>query len=323
MWMTLYLTCGQTTLTPVYYYTKNFVVIIDQEFWRNKDPVLPRYALIWFTDGSRAGSGTGSGIHGIRPERSFSFSLGKFATVFQNEIYAILQCACENIRRAYRNKRILIFSDSQAALKALNSPKVASRLVVECTDALSALADRNKVTLMWVPGHCVILCNETADKLARQGAAKPLLGPEPALGIPKCSAREAIKNWTECQHSTTWNNLPCHKNGKLFINGPCKKKADGLIKLSRNQLRSVAFLTGHAPVRMYLNIMGLFEGDLTCKFCGSETETVQRIICGCEALARQRYKIFGKMFVEPRDISMAPLKDLCLFIRGTGIMYQC
>jgi hypothetical protein len=78
------------------------MVITDQEFWRHKDPELPGDALIWFTDGSRADSGTGSGIHGIRPERSFSFSMGKFATVFQTEIYAILQCACENIRRAYR-----------------------------------------------------------------------------------------------------------------------------------------------------------------------------------------------------------------------------
>jgi hypothetical protein len=44
-------------------------------------------------------------------------------------------------------------------------------------DALSALASHNEVTLMWVPGHCGILGNEKADELARQGAAKPLLGP--------------------------------------------------------------------------------------------------------------------------------------------------
>jgi hypothetical protein len=135
-------------IIPVYYHTKNFMVIIDQEFWRNKDPVLPGDALILFTDESRADSGTGFGIHGIRPERSFSFSLGKFATVFQTEIYAILQCACENIRRAYRHKRILNFSDSQAALKALSSPKLTSRQVAECLDFLSALANRNEVTLM-------------------------------------------------------------------------------------------------------------------------------------------------------------------------------
>ena len=99
-------------------------------------PSVPSDALIWFTDGSRANSGTGSGIFGIRPNRSLNFPLGKFATVFQTEIHAILQCACENIRRAYKHKRILIFSDSQAALKVLSSPEVTSGLVAECLDAL-------------------------------------------------------------------------------------------------------------------------------------------------------------------------------------------
>jgi hypothetical protein len=110
--------------------------------------VFPEDALNWFTDGSRANSRTGSGIFGIRTTRSFSFPSGKFATVFQTEIYAILQCACENIRRDYKHKRILIFSESQAALRALSSPKVTSGLVAECLDALSALACLNEVTLI-------------------------------------------------------------------------------------------------------------------------------------------------------------------------------
>jgi hypothetical protein len=68
---------------PVYYHSKIFSVIIDRDYWRNKDPVFPEDALIWFTDGSRANSGTGSGIFGIRTNRSFSFPLGKFATSFK------------------------------------------------------------------------------------------------------------------------------------------------------------------------------------------------------------------------------------------------
>jgi hypothetical protein len=137
---------------PVYNYSKTFNVIIDMDYWRNKDPVLPKDALIWFTDGSRTDLGTGSGIYGLKPNKRYSFSLGKFASVFQTEIYAILLCAYENIRRAYKNRRILIFSDSQAALKALSGSKVISRLVEECQEALSALVTLNEVTLVCVPG---------------------------------------------------------------------------------------------------------------------------------------------------------------------------
>jgi ribonuclease HI len=250
--------------TPTYCFSKIFTITIDWDLWGKKDPVFPEGALIWFTDGSRANSGMGSGIFGLKPSRSLSFHLGKFATVFQAEVNAILQRAHGNIRRAYKNKRIFIFSDSQAALKALSSLKVTSALIVECLDALSALTCLNEVTLVWVPGHQGILGNEDADKLARQASAMPLLGPESALGIPKCLAREAIKNWTENQHYNAWKNLPGHRNGKLFIGRPCKKKADDLLKLGRHQPKMVvAILTGHAPLKGHLYIMGLLDGDPT------------------------------------------------------------
>jgi hypothetical protein len=85
----------------------------------------------------------------------------------------------------------------------------------------------------------------------------------------------------------------------------------------------VAILTGQAPVRRYLNIMGLFDGDPTCRFCRMETERVQHIICCCEALARQRYNVFGRLIAEPKDTSTASVRDLCLFIRGTGLLKLC
>ena len=85
----------------------------------------------------------------------------------------------------------------------------------------------------------------------------------------------------------------------------------------------VAILTGHAPVRRHLYIMGLFDGDPTCRFCRMEVETVKHIICCCEALACQRYNVFGKLIVEPKDISTASVRDLCLFIRGTRLLNPC
>jgi hypothetical protein len=112
-----------------------------------------------------------------------------------------------------------------------------------------------------------------------------------------------------------------HRHGNLFIEKPCKKRADDLLKLSRHLLRlTVAIFTGHAPVRGHLYIIRLFDRDPTCRFCRKETETVQYIICCCETLAGQRYNVFGNLFVEPKEISTASVRDLCLFIKGTGLL---
>jgi hypothetical protein len=143
-------------------------------------------------------------------------------------------------------------------------------------------------------------------------------------GIPKCSGREAIKNWTETQHLRAWIDLPGLRHGKLFVDRTCKKRAEYLLKLGRHQLKmATAIYTGHAPVRGHLFTMGLFDGDPICGFCGMETETVQHIICCCEALARQRYNVFGILTVEPKYISTASIRDLCLFTRGAGLLRLC
>ncbi len=83
-----------------------------------------------------------------------------------------------------------------------------SRLVAECQDALLALANRNEVTLIWIPGHQGIPGNEETDRLARQASAALPLVPQPTLGISKCLAREAIKNWTKLQHLNKWIHMP-------------------------------------------------------------------------------------------------------------------
>jgi hypothetical protein len=97
-----------------------------------------------------------------------------------------------------------------------------------------------------------------------------------------------------------------------------------MLKLSRHQLRMiVAFLTGHDPLKKHLNTMSLFHGNPDCRFCKMETEIMYHIICCCEVLACQHYNFFGKFFVEPKDISMSSLKDLCLFVRDIGLMILC
>jgi hypothetical protein len=135
---------------------------------------------------------------------------------------------------------------------------------------------------------------------------------------------KAIKKWTEHQHLRTWKDMPGCRHSKLFTSRLCKKRVDDLLKLNRHQLKlAVAFLTGHTTVRRHLLTIGLFNEDPSCRFCGMETETAQHIICSCEPLSRQRYSVFGKPLVEPREISTASVRDLCLFIRVSGLLGLC
>jgi len=56
-------------------------------------------------------------------QRRLSISLGKYATVFQAEIYAVLACAYEIQTNVTSGKYVSICSDSQVALKALQATK--------------------------------------------------------------------------------------------------------------------------------------------------------------------------------------------------------
>jgi hypothetical protein len=64
--------------------------------------------------------------------RRLSFSLGRYATVFQAEIYAILACIYEIQFQNRSKKYVSICSDSQAALKALRTVRTTSPLVYQC-----------------------------------------------------------------------------------------------------------------------------------------------------------------------------------------------
>ena len=94
----------------------------------------------------------------------------KYCTVFQAEVFAILNCAQKELEKGKHGKRILILTDSQSALKALSSYQVKSKLVWDCLNSLIALSSCNSLELRWVLEHQGIQGNEKADQLAKKGA---------------------------------------------------------------------------------------------------------------------------------------------------------
>jgi len=97
-------------MRPAYNFEPQYrVTMLRREDWTKATGAPPAVkGLIWFTDGSKMREGTGAGVYGQSVGRRLSFSLGRYATVFQVEIYAILACAYEiQSQNRYRNTYLL------------------------------------------------------------------------------------------------------------------------------------------------------------------------------------------------------------------------
>ncbi|XP_014287016.1 uncharacterized protein [Halyomorpha halys] len=96
----------------------------------------------------------------------------------QAEVFAINVCAQNLIKEGMRERLITIYTDSQAAIYALDNYATRSKLVEECKANLNSLSLANKVWVEWVPGHKGIKGNERADYLPRKGSEYIPLTPD-------------------------------------------------------------------------------------------------------------------------------------------------
>jgi ribonuclease HI len=125
-----------------------WVTMLTREDWsKGTGTPLAVKGLVWFTDGSKTKGGTGAGVCGHSVRRRLSFPLGRYATVLQAEIYAILACVHEIKSHNRSEKHASICSDSQAALKALQVVRTTSLLVQECQKALNDISAWHAVAL--------------------------------------------------------------------------------------------------------------------------------------------------------------------------------
>lgn len=276
---------------------KSFSVVIPpRDDWKDGSRPLQPCESEWYTDGSKGEKGTGAGILGVQDGVGIVVPMGMFPTVFQAEVTAIMECAVYNLNRGITDRNISIFSDSQAALRALDSCTFTSRLVWDCLIAVSLLGMKNNVTLCWVPGHSGIEGNEVADRLANDGASAPFVGPSPFCGVSRAQANYAIMSWARERHSKRWAELPLLRVSKLSLSSPSVKVASELLRLGRSELRLVVgLITGHGHLRKHLSRMGIYTGDPVCRKCGISEETADHLLYDCIGLCEVRAATLGTM----------------------------
>ena len=96
-------------------------------------------------------------------------------------------------------KYIKILSDSQAAIKALNSPIIKSKSVLNALEYMENLAlNVNHLTLAWIKAHVGTEGNEQADMAAKEETAGGANTSKINAPIPWQIVKNKIQDYTTC-----------------------------------------------------------------------------------------------------------------------------
>jgi ribonuclease HI len=299
-------------------FTKHFEVIIKD---RNSIFDFDNFnnSIVCYTDASKSNDGVGAGIYCTNLNIKQKIKIIDNSTVFQAELYAIIKCVEMLFDMSLVNNEIIIATDSQAALKAIMAYKISSRTVFECITALNKLGLKNKICLMWTPGHSGISGNETADELAREASIQDGV----PLDVPFSDSlwKHDINRWTILKHKKLWNELPRLKVSKIFLKVD-DKRTNELLSFCRNDLRLlIGLFTGHFRLNKYLFDIGI-SADSTCRFCHNSDETSSHLIFECQNLKNLRMKCFGSDLLTKESIKNIKYSNFVSFIKGSGLNEQ-
>lgn len=248
-----------------------------------------------------------------------SLSTGTYATVHQSELFAISELCDNDLLKSGTDKDIFICSDSQSAIEAIRSPLVSSKMVLECKTRLNELGKDNKVTVLWVPGHEGIPGNEKADDLARSGADKQFIGPEPKFGISMTTRKHIVKEWLHKTHQKVWSEYEGARHTKIFLGTLSREVSKSIINLSRSDIkRVVEAVTNHCGLNKYLF-------DINCKdspmcLCNHAKKTGSHIISDCPRYRYIRRSTLGKPELDAAELKLQSMdiNDLATFLRKTN-----
>jgi hypothetical protein len=186
----------------------------------------------------------------------------------------------------------IIFTDSQAAIKAIAKPRQQSgqqiiKAILNIIDDIHKIKPDFQIHLEWVPGHTGITGNEKADQAAKIAAATNTSEREAKM---KSVQNREIKTEISKGWQTEWNKG--QENARRLRKMSRRTKTDTGVKIYQ-QLKSrkhIAWITRlrteHCSLNKYLHRQNSVD-DPYCE-CRDEFETISHYLLRCELFERER-----------------------------------
>ena len=264
----------------------------------NSDPT----SIVIYTDGSRhkargcRRTGAGYVVHHLAtPIHRGLLGLGKRAGVYDAEMFA-LASASASLPNLIANlpevKHILLFSDNQAALRAIDNlsdhpAQCASIIFRKHVDAILA-NPALRITLSWVPGHNGFAGNEEADSLAKEAVRldPPILHSTVSWALERAKSK-SLKLWRQ-----DWQSLPHTNLAAIALRKPPSLNLSKFHKEYGGprhvHTRIIQTITGHGFIGEYYSRF-LPDIPAECPCETTDTQTRSHILTDCPLLEEHRH----------------------------------
>ena len=285
----------------------------DKQYNVNKDSLItgePTFQKVCcYTDGSKFQQKVGWGFHinitNDLNDKEIIEDCGRLndeSSVFQAEIMAIIK-ATMAIEKLTTKVEWHFYCDNQGAVKTLDNPEVNTKLVWDCSKALSELGTRSKVTLHWVKAHVGHPGNERADTLAKKGTTLTELETIP---VPRSYLNLILNETLESKWNQRWNCSKDYRQTKLWFPEIQVHRSENLMKLNRIEFgKAVQTISGHAYLRYHQHKWDPSIPE-QCRFCEFPREDAQHIVQDCPYFSKARENATGYTCMVPVSLATLP-----------------
>ena len=215
----------------------------------------------------------------------------------------------EALKLAYREhsirgtlvKKVIVFSDSQAALKRAQTDKIgpgqalAKEIIAQATKLVESGV---RVILRWVPSHIGIEGNEKADMIAKKAAENGLAAPENRY----CSLSHITRlvKSRKLLETKEWLKDRISKRKRLGNTNtytlPEKLKVDPQIYAIRRPIATRFFQLklGHAITAVYLFRIKKRDSK-SCWWCGAANQDIDHLLFLCKKWRDERKELYQEL----------------------------
>ncbi|XP_039962482.1 uncharacterized protein LOC120776078 [Bactrocera tryoni] len=250
-----------------------------QNFLEYKAELSQKAFNFIFTDGSKTKFSTSFAVVSENLDVLRKGILPNHCSIYTSEIFAIYQAA---LIASKTKDNFCICTDSRSAIDALWKFKKDSVLVTHTRDLL--IKHKNKIKLIWIPGHCGLQGNELADSVAKSLHNDPVICFDT---FEKADLSRHVRRYINNKSLLKWKEYVHHyadiNPTKIRPTFPSDAKQSDILVFTRLRLGHTQITHGHL----------LSHGVSSCNVCGAMSTSVKHILDICPRFSIQRQRIFG------------------------------